>query len=124
MKFTTPYPNAAKTEDLMYCRDCCFWDHANESPESITCALCDSENVITKAQRNRELQQEYDNYFDDARDEKRMEEIRSDPNSCVNMSAALDQIMQIARGDFDVEFGNYEIPSYSPNFLRKKQAGG
>jgi hypothetical protein len=54
-----------KTEDRYYCRTCACVDHADhiEATGSITCAECDSEDVITLAQRQREVRAEIEAEF-------------------------------------------------------------
>jgi hypothetical protein len=54
-----------KTDDHMFCRACHHMGPADyiESPETVTCAMCDSEDVILKSVRIDELRREREAYM-------------------------------------------------------------
>jgi hypothetical protein len=64
-KLTTPFATAEKTEDRFYCRSCAITDHADiiGPSEEITCAWCDSPELVHESIRRAELVRERDAAF-------------------------------------------------------------
>lgn len=60
---TTPFANCEKTESRYYCRDCGIHDLADIVADAISCAWCDSTNLITSEHRSREVNAEREETF-------------------------------------------------------------
>lgn len=46
---TSPYTRATKSDDRMHCTTCGITDYADELGDTVTCAWCDSPDLILEA---------------------------------------------------------------------------